>query len=445
MIIIRIKQIIFILRKKQVIILATDLSNNKTNPKENVLSNSDSSSAVKESVLYQLIYNDNFHLTEDIFFGAGFNKFKSAIIVKYLTFNKFDDYTSLDALRCNLRKLFPDFSVDSILEVPNTILFLITTEKSEKDFFFSEILTLLYNHLEQITKKNKIPPATMGISKPLDSISSINSVLKSTADVFKNTAKIMPCEIRFFDEYEDTAVEGPSYDIYNIKQNLSDIIDSADGLKAIDSFLEKYHPLSMNYNKTSVNFFCFSTMAGMQFLMTEQNIKFSNQFESLDVLWTKLNGFETIEKTFEWLKEILIVYYEQMLRSKRKDKNDIVSRIRSYIDENYQTITSVEQIAAILFISCGYAKNMFKKHTGQTIYDYLVETRISRAKKLLSNSSIKVYEVSELVGYMSKAHFTEVFKKKTGMTPKEYQLKASHEKKRWDNKSEIFRTYFYNK
>ena len=203
MIIIRIKQIIFILRKKQVIILATDLSNNKTNPKENVLSNSDSSSAVKESVLYQLIYNDNFHLTEDIFFGAGFNKFKSAIIVKYLTFNKFDDYTSLDALRCNLRKLFPDFSVDSILEVPNTILFLITTEKSEKDFFFSEILTLLYNHLEQITKKNKISPATMGISKPLDSISSINSVLKSTADVFKNAAKIMPGEIRFFDEYEE--------------------------------------------------------------------------------------------------------------------------------------------------------------------------------------------------------------------------------------------------
>jgi len=87
---------------------------------------------------------------------------------------------------------------------------------------------------------------------------------------------------------------------------------------------------------------------------------------------------------------------------------------------------------------------MFKKHTGQTIYDYLVETRIARAKKLLSSTSIKVYEVSELVGYMSKAHFTEVFKKKTGMTPKEYQLKASQEKKRWYNKIEISKA-FYNK
>jgi len=399
--------------------------------------------AIKESILYQLLYNDNFNLSEDIFFNAGFDRFKYAIVIKYIAFNDSDDYSCINNLRSEIHELFHGASIESVIEIPNKMVILITTDKSEKESFFSETLAALYEHLDYISTSHNVT-ATLGISKPLNSLSDVNSTIKSTVSILKNTQKISPGEIRFFSEFEENSPQGPSYDIYNLKQVLTDIIDSTDGRKAIDNFLEKYSPKSTNFNKTSINFFCFSTVASLQFLLTEQNIKFNNQFESLDILWTKLNSFETVEKTFDWLKEILIIYYEQMLRSKRKDKNDIVSRIKSYIDENYQTITSVEQVASILFISCGYAKNMFKKHTGQTIYDYLVETRIARAKKLLSSTSIKVYEVSELVGYMSKAHFTEVFKKKTGMTPKEYQLKASQEKKRWYNKIEISKA-FYNK
>ncbi len=44
------------------------------------------------------------------------------------------------------------------------------------------------------------------------------------------------------------------------------------------------------------------------------------------------------------------------------------------------------------------------------------------AKELLSDPYIKVYEVAEKVGYKSKAHFTESFKKYTGVTPKEFRM-----------------------
>ena len=102
-------------------------------------------------------------------------------------------------------------------------------------------------------------------------------------------------------------------------------------------------------------------------------------------------------------------------------QNDIVDNIKTYIDVNFKDIPTVDHIASQLYISSGYAKNIFKKYTGKTIFEYLVDRRIKEAMKLLSDPKNKVYEVSELIGYTSKAHFTETFKKKTGMLPKEYQ------------------------
>lgn len=397
---------------------------------------------VKESLFHQLLYSDDFVLTDEIFYNTGFSSFKNAIVVKYILLENSNNYIGICSVRKKLHSLFPKVCVDSVVVVPNKILLLITTDKQETEVFFSEVLSTLYKHLDSMMTLHKLS-VTMAISKPLFTVEEINSLIKSSAAVLNSAKNVFPGEIRYFNEFEESIPQGPSYDIYNLKQILSNIMDSNDGKKAVDAFIEKYQPKNVDFNKNSIKFFCFSTIASLQFLLTEQNIKINNHFENLDILWTKLDSFETVESTFAWLKDTLILYYEQTLRLKRKDKNDIVSRIKSYIDENYQSITSVEQIASVLFISCGYAKNMFKKHTGQTIYDYLVETRIEHAKKFLTSSSIKVYEVSELVGYISKAHFTDVFKKKTGMTPKEYQLKASQDKKRWANKAELFKT-FYN-
>lgn len=396
---------------------------------------------VKDSLFFQLLYADDFYLSEETFLNAGFCPFNNAIIIKVISFESNKNYNRIFELSKIFQSLFSEFSVYSLIEVPNKILFMISTKSADGNIFFKNIIDLLYNNMENSLNSGETP-LTIAISKPLTSLNEVNSIIKASAHILKTTDGVSPNEIRYFNEFEASMPFGPSYDIYNLKQILSNLLDSNDGKKSIDTFIDTYRPKNIEFNKNSLKFFCFSTIASLQFLLTEQNIKLNNKFDNLDVLWAKLESFETDENIFEWLKETLLTYYEQTLRLKRKDKNDIVSRIQSYIDENYQTITSVEQVASVLFISCGYAKNIFKKHTGQTIYDYLIETRIDRAKKLLRGSSIKVYEVSELVGYVSKAHFTDVFKKKTGMTPKEYQLKASQDKKKWANKSEVLRNLY---
>ncbi|WP_407645396.1 helix-turn-helix domain-containing protein [Halanaerobium kushneri] len=52
---------------------------------------------------------------------------------------------------------------------------------------------------------------------------------------------------------------------------------------------------------------------------------------------------------------------------------------------------------------------------------YLTETRMKKAKELLLNSQLKVYEISKKVGYKSSNYFSQVFKKHTGNSPLEYR------------------------
>ncbi|MNR63101.1 HTH-type transcriptional activator Btr [compost metagenome] len=64
---------------------------------------------------------------------------------------------------------------------------------------------------------------------------------------------------------------------------------------------------------------------------------------------------------------------------------------------------------------------LFKKEMGQTISDFVQDTRIRRARKLLQDPNIKIYEVADQVGIQTSAYFTYLFKKTVGCTPQEYR------------------------
>lgn len=53
--------------------------------------------------------------------------------------------------------------------------------------------------------------------------------------------------------------------------------------------------------------------------------------------------------------------------------------------------------------------------------DYLNKVRIEKAKELLANTDLKVWEIAEKVGYKNPKHFARIFKDITGLTPNEYR------------------------
>ncbi len=104
------------------------------------------------------------------------------------------------------------------------------------------------------------------------------------------------------------------------------------------------------------------------------------------------------------------------------------SRITSaieHIEQNYQKNLTVDELAAHSNMSASRFFPRFKKEVGMTPVEYINRYRVNRAILLLiSDSELSVEDISERTGFESSAYFRRVFKKITGMSPREYRASA---------------------
>ena len=105
-----------------------------------------------------------------------------------------------------------------------------------------------------------------------------------------------------------------------------------------------------------------------------------------------------------------------------KIPNLFVQKAADYIKLNYSEKISIKEIADQLYLSPNYLSELFKKHTGKTISEYLTEYRLEKACQLLDHAEYRVGDVSGMVGIHDGRYFSNMFKKKYGMTPRRYRI-----------------------
>lgn len=97
----------------------------------------------------------------------------------------------------------------------------------------------------------------------------------------------------------------------------------------------------------------------------------------------------------------------------------VVDFMTSYIHENYAEDLTLSDLSDKVFISRNHLSIIFKNITGETFNNYLTRVRIEKARELLLERKMLVYEVAEQVGYKNIPYFSTLFKKMTGMNPTE--------------------------
>lgn len=130
---------------------------------------------------------------------------------------------------------------------------------------------------------------------------------------------------------------------------------------------------------------------------------------------------ETIGALRQWFKDIYRQVVNYVNEFKRSNAKKIIYEVRRYINENYSSEIALSELAGRFFINPSYLSQLFKSETGQNLSDYITYVRLLNAKKLLLNKDLKIYEVSIMTGYPDAKYFSQVFKKFTGMLPKEYR------------------------
>ncbi|MCC3372157.1 response regulator [Cohnella sp. REN36] len=111
------------------------------------------------------------------------------------------------------------------------------------------------------------------------------------------------------------------------------------------------------------------------------------------------------------------------LQDRQRDASAVVAKIQSFIQDHLHQDLSRDDIAQSVYRNPAYLSRLFRKETGLSLTDYIAQTKIERAKRLLTDTNDKVSNIAEGLGYVHFSYFAKLFKKITGLTPQEYRKK----------------------
>ena len=138
------------------------------------------------------------------------------------------------------------------------------------------------------------------------------------------------------------------------------------------------------------------------------------------------------QETLQDILELIVKQWDEIAFNIKKSidsDDDSIKKIKYYVGRYYHTNLSLKIVSQVLNYNATYLGKKFKLETGESFSKYVDRIRIEKAKIFLCQDNMKVYEVSERVGYCNIDYFYRKFKNHVGQSPKEYQKKVLLEKK----------------
>ncbi len=335
---------------------------------------------------------------------------------KYLT-----SYTIkriIDNMSCNcklysLQSSSMEYSIIAIKDdaVPES------PEKDSNDFW-----NIVVKLKEDIKAKLNID-IVIGISNTSDNIRDIYILNQQALSALNTKVYTNGSQMILYQEIEDA--QNASFEekvnlqelFMEVKQLLSRG-GTGDILKFIDKYLSEDTILqSDNYIKS----LSFSIVNSIQIILMENDESFDNIFNEKLIVWNKLDNFNTIKDVRNWLFNLINTCRQYLSNKDTQGYGPVVQKIKDYIHNHYHERITLEDFARLTNYSGTHLTNVFREATGKTVFDYLIDYRMEKAKEMLKSRSSKIYLVAEQVGYTNISHFCLQFKKHTGLSPTEFK------------------------
>ncbi|AZO94348.1 response regulator [Halocella sp. SP3-1] len=173
-------------------------------------------------------------------------------------------------------------------------------------------------------------------------------------------------------------------------------------------------------------------------LLNEKRINLEEVAYLYNQLQEKSNTLCNLSEEIELLDPVDIIYlfndlhglFAQLrdILNKHEDggksgvSHNIIGDIVKEIKENFHKDLRLQDLALKYHVNYNYLSQLFKKETGQTFTNYLIEFRIKKAIRLFSKDLL-FYEIARRVGYKDYYHFCKIFKKHKGLSPSEFKKK----------------------
>ncbi|MCA0757353.1 AraC family transcriptional regulator [Paenibacillus sp. N4] len=135
--------------------------------------------------------------------------------------------------------------------------------------------------------------------------------------------------------------------------------------------------------------------------------------------------------TLAEMQEKLARFLEQVCQAEREEQKEdrsqiVVDAIKEFVDKNALDINlSLQSVATYFKMSSAYVGRIFKQYENVSVGDYINGYRLEKSRDMLLASSYSVKEIADYLGFSNSSYFITLFKKKYGMTPKEFRMNVA--------------------
>lgn len=187
--------------------------------------------------------------------------------------------------------------------------------------------------------------------------------------------------------------------------------------KCIEDLKEKLKP----YKRNGVLVYgCYKEIVSI-FTQSASRFKFDAKQIELHNLLLEYDKYMTFEEIFAGLASDMIQMIESYSKNKKMEEAKPIRLAKQFISEKYNEPLSLEIVSDVIGFNPAYFSTLFKKETGKSFMEYIMELRVQNAKNILVSTDMTLSQVSGEVGYSDFKYFTKIFKRITGLTPSEYR------------------------
>jgi len=130
----------------------------------------------------------------------------------------------------------------------------------------------------------------------------------------------------------------------------------------------------------------------------------------------------TCEQILDVFEEMQVDFAKRMRDLKKNNVNSIhIRKCIDYIYEHLHEKLTTRELADYLGLNTSYLSKLFAKETGTNIKDFITCAKVNTAQNMLKNSEFSYLDIALALGFSTQSSFISIFKKQTGMTPKEYR------------------------
>ncbi|RAV19670.1 response regulator [Paenibacillus contaminans] len=177
--------------------------------------------------------------------------------------------------------------------------------------------------------------------------------------------------------------------------------------------------LATGFDKNRVHQYAIELIERAEDIMDEYQL--SGSKEERQETERHILSYDTLSDLLKFLEGKLTKMAGQIAAFNKESPHSVIRSVDQYLEDHYQEEITLVSLSKALHINHSYLCRLIKKETGINFRDMLWRIRIEKAKQLLANSFMKTTNIAYEVGFKDSSHFSQLFKRMTGMSPKDYR------------------------